>query len=72
MKKTRWIFDLNEWKTNTSLDAKKWVNNQFPKKHYGNEILESVYEGWDLRAFLEQAYMAGKESSTNKRKKKEL
>lgn len=60
-KPTRWIFDLDAWKNNTTPDAKEWVEEQFPKKHYGDDIY--TYEAWDMRALLEQAYMAGKESN---------
>lgn len=54
------IFDLEAYKNQTDQDAKDWVDAQFPEKYYGESIL--VYEAWDLRKLLEQAYMAGKES----------
>lgn len=57
---SRWIFDLDAWKNKTTPDAKQWVEEQFPEQHYGLDIL--IYEAWDMRALLEQAYMAGKES----------
>lgn len=62
-KEQRWIFDLEQHNNNTSQDAKDWVESNFPDQHYGKEILDLVYEGWDLRSLLEQAYMAGKESA---------
>jgi hypothetical protein len=58
---TRWIFDLDKHKNETSKDAIDWVESQFPEEHYGKDIL--IYEAWSFRALLQQAYMAGKESS---------
>lgn len=57
---SRDIFDIEARITNTDDDAKEWSESQFPKEHYGNDIL--IYEGWGMRALLEQAFMAGKES----------
>jgi len=74
---SRYIFDLSAWKNNTTPDAKGWVEEQFSRENYSEEIVQDdfhkmnskdidkwVYEAWDLRALLEQAYMAGKESVT--------
>lgn len=59
-KEPRWIFDLDAYRNRTTIDAKEWVESQFPEQHYGKDIL--IYEAWDMRALLEQSYMAGKES----------
>lgn len=60
MEKTRYIFDLDAWKNKTTVDAKEWVESNFPEKNYGKDIF--TYEAWDGRALFEQSYMAGKES----------
>lgn len=67
---SRHIFDLDAWTNRTAKDAKDWVEAQFPEEHYGKDIL--IYEAWDLRALLEQAYMAGVESSKTIAKLEEL
>lgn len=56
---SRDIFNLDLYKNKMTQDAKDWVEEQFPEEYYGKI---SYYEGWDLRALFEQAYMAGKES----------
>jgi hypothetical protein len=60
---SRVIFDADEADNNTSFDARQWVEDQFPCKHYSVDIF--WYEGWSFRSLLEQAYMAGKESISN-------
>lgn len=59
---SRQLFDLDKWMFNTTEDAEAWVEKQLPAEEYGRDIL--IFENWDLRALLEQAYMAGKESTT--------
>ena len=62
VKELRYIFDLDKYKNQTDKIAKDWVESNFPEKHYGHDIL--IYEAWDMRALLEQAFMAGRESIT--------
>ena len=62
LKKLRTIFDLDLYKNKTDEIAKAWVEDNFPEKFYGDDIL--FYEGWPLRSLLEQAFMAGRESTS--------
>jgi len=65
LKKIRDIFDLKKWQEHTLPEAKDWVEAQFPREHYGENIW--TYEAWSLRALLEQAFMAGIESVSEKK-----
>lgn len=55
-----YIFDLDFYNEKVTQDAKDWVEANFPDERYGKEILEYIYEAWDLRSLFEMAYMAGK------------
>lgn len=60
----RYIFDLEKLKTDTLPEAYQWVEDQFPVKNYGEDIL--IWEAWGMRYLLTQSFMAGRESLESK------